>query len=214
MEEEILIGEQPQSVVQTTSAAASDDLGGINEESGSLKKFKSTESLLRAYEDLEKEFTRKSQKLSELEKTIEADNVEKSTPEYSKENWREKTKEFLEKNSEAKKFAGEISQMLHEDKDLACLPNSLELAYAKILASKYKSNEELVEDNNFLTNHIYNNEKIVETIIKKYISEVNNKNIPPIILNPKASSVGFVAPAQPNNLGEAKALVEKLFTLK
>lgn len=212
MNEDLEFREQPTSVVSATVAEANNEDFSVNNEEGSLGKFKNANSLLKAYEDLEKEFTRKSQKLSELEKSIQADNVEKSTPSYAKEDWQEKTKEFLEKNSEAKNFAEEISKVLFEDKDLACLPNSLELAYAKVLASKYKSNEELINSSEFLENYVYNNENIKNNIIKTYLKEVNNNQTPPIVLNSKGSSVGFVAPSKPKNLKEARLAVEKLFT--
>lgn len=211
MNEELEVREQPNCVTATVAEANNDELS-INDNMGSLGKFKNANSLLKAYEDLEKEFTRKSQRLSELEKSIEKDNVEKSTPSYAKSDWQEKTKEFLSNNSEAKDFAEEISKILFEDKDLACLPNSLELAYAKVLASKYRSNEELVKDDQFLENFIYNDEKIKNTIIKKYLSEVNNNHVPPIVLNSKGTTVGFVAPEKPKNLSEAKLAVERLFT--
>ena len=212
MNEDLEFREQPTSVVSATVAEANNEDFSVNNEEGSLGKFKNANSLLKAYEDLEKEFTRKSQKLSELEKSIQTDNVEKSTPSYAKEDWQEKTKEFLEKNSEAKNFAEEISKVLFEDKDLACLPNSLELAYAKVLASKYKSNEELINSSEFLENYVYNNENIKNYIIKTYLKEVNNNQTPPIVLNSKGSSVGFVAPSKPKNLKEARLAVEKLFT--
>ncbi len=212
MSEELEIREQPTSVVSATVAEANCDDISVNNEEGSLGKFKNANSLLKAYEELEKEFTRKSQRLSELEKMFESDNVEKSTPGYSKSDWQEKTKEFLQKNSGAKNFAEEISKMLFEDKDLACLPNSLEMAYAKVLASKYKSNEELINSSEFLDNYVYNNENIKNNIIKTYLKEVNNNQTPPIILNSKGASVGFVAPTKPKNLKEARLAVEKLFS--
>lgn len=212
MNEDLEFREQPTSVVSATVAEANNEDFSVNNGEGSLGKFKNANSLLKAYEDLEKEFTRKSQKLSELEKSIQTDNVEKSTPSYAKEDWQEKTKEFLEKNSEAKNFAEEISKVLFEDKDLACLPNSLELAYAKVLASKYKSNEELINSSEFLENYVYNNENIKNNIIKTYLKEVYNNQTPPIVLNSKGSSVGFVAPSKPKNLKEARLAVEKLFT--
>ena len=215
MEDEKILGEQPIDSVTANFAEANGENGSINTSQGSpSQKFKSVESLQKAYDDLEKEFTRKSQKLSELMKSIESDNVEKSIPQYSKESWRENIKEFLSKNEKARSFASEISEVLFQDKDLACMPNSLELAYAKVLANKYKSNDELIESENFLNDYVYNNEKIVGNIINKYLSNVNTNKVPPIVLNVKGSSVGFVAPTSPNSLSDAKTIVEKLFNSK
>lgn len=176
-----------------------------------IGKFKSVDSLHSAYLDLEKQFTKKSQRLSELEKLAEQDNVAKNTPCYARENWRNQVKEFVATNKNALDYASEISDELMKDNNLACLPNSLELAYAKILARKYKTADELVSDKDFLNNHILKNNDIKNQIIKEYVKSVNFEKSPPVVLSNKRSSVGFSLPQKPENLQEAKKMVEKLF---
>lgn len=53
-----------------THTAEADSNEGDKKAGASLKKFKNIESLLKAYENLEAEFTRKSQKLAELENLL------------------------------------------------------------------------------------------------------------------------------------------------
>lgn len=80
MQEELKTGEQP---IENQALIADANKSELNEfknekenaldaENGSLGKFKNTESLLNAYNNLQAEFTRKCQKLKELEKTNEA----------------------------------------------------------------------------------------------------------------------------------------------
>lgn len=94
MEEKEIIMEQPKAAAQVTEVIDKEkvaevlpkkyeDDGAYRGAEGSIGKFKNTESLLNAYNSLQAEFTRKCQKLSELE---EAAKVEKSADEYIKEN--------------------------------------------------------------------------------------------------------------------------------
>lgn len=179
--------------------------------SSSMGKFKNAESLHSAYLDLEKEFTKKSQRLSELEKKQEQDNVEKSTPYYLKENWREEIKSFLSTHNNALDYASEISDELMKDNNLACLPNSLELAYSKVLARKYKSADEMINDKEFIEQKILKNEQVKNQIIKDYLKNVGLKDTPPVVLSTKGSTVGFGVQDKPKSLNEAKKMVEKLF---
>ncbi len=221
MKEKNNIGEQPkESVLENAKVLEKDEVeNNLNtdelektESSGSpFGKFKNADSLHSAYLDLEKQFTKKSQRLSELEKAVEQDNVVRKTPCFERENWRSEVKEFLSSHSGALEHASDISNELISDNNLACLPNSLELAYAKVLARKNKSASELLNDKEFVENNILKNDNIKNRIIKEYIESVNLKKTPPVVLSNKGSSVGFSLPQKPANLQDAKAMVEKLF---
>ena len=108
-------------------------------------------------------------------------------------------------------YAKEIAKKIMQDDDLACMPNCLDLAYKEVLASKYKSEEELSKDDNFLSNYVYNNEKIKEKIVTEYLKDLKNNNTPPIILNVKGDSVGVTSPTKPKDLSEAREIVARLF---
>ena len=83
--EEIL--EQPQLDSTEQGTAVQTDEGSLNEQkTGSISKFKDTDELLRAYQSLEKEFTKKCQQLSEITKERQQDVI----PAYQNQNWQER----------------------------------------------------------------------------------------------------------------------------
>ena len=177
-------------------------------------KFKNADTLYKGYQDLQSEFTRKSQRLSELEKSIELDNVKKNTPIYDTENWQEELSAFLKKYKNASKFSKDISNEILSDKDLAIKPNSLEIAYGRVLGKKFKTNEELVQDENFLNEYIFSNDKIKEKIIKDYVNQIKSNNLNPLFVSSAKGSITGVNNGSPRTLSEAKLMTEKLFSLK
>ena len=174
-------------------------------------KFKNADALYKGYQDLQSEFTRKSQRLSELEKSIELDNVKKNTPIYDTENWQQELSAFLKKYKNASSFSKDISNEILSDKDLAILPNSLEVAYGRVLGKHFKTNEELIRDENFLDEYVFNNKEIKEKIIKDYLKEIRNKNNNPLFVSSSQGTVTGINNAQPKTLQEAKLMTEKLF---
>ena len=151
-------------------------------ENGSIYgKFKDATSLLNAYNSLQKEFTRKSQKLAELTKsnmttpayseanisTDTSNNIDTNqskekgeTPVYMQENWKNKVETFFQNNQQAKKYAKEIANKIVSDKHLSHNENCLEYAYALIDQQHKVDPANLVNDPEFLSNNIYNNESI------------------------------------------------------
>ena len=182
---------------------------------GSQSKFKDVKSLEQAYLNLQSEFTRKCQRLSELEKSsgdnlLESKNLENNQPFYETESWQESVNNFLKQNPNANEFASEIVNEILKDKDLANNPNSLSIAYNKILASKYIPKQNLLEDEDFINNYILTNEKINEKIISNYIKKLNN-NIPKVIASSHLSSVGLTPNKKPTTLEEARVLANNMF---
>ena len=182
---------------------------------GSQSKFKDVKSLEQAYLNLQSEFTRKCQRLSELEKSsgdnlLESKNLENNKPFYETESWQESGNNFLKQNPNANEFASEIVNEILKDKDLANNPNSLSIAYNKILASKYIPKQNLLEDEDFINNYILTNEKINEKIISNYIKKLNN-NIPKVIASSHLSSVGLTPNKKPTTLEEARVLANNMF---
>ncbi len=209
MEEKITIGEQPAETCTVSVAAASEDKSNDVSDAGSpFGKFKDAASLLNGYQELEKEFTKKSQELSELKKSSEVDNA--VAPIYKTEGWQEQVDEYLANNRYGAQFAKEIARTLMQDEKLASMPNCLDLAYNQVLASKYISKEDLVADEEYLNNYIYNNEKIKSAIISNYLKDLKNNSAPPIILQ-AGGAVGLNSPTKVKSLSEAKSIVERLF---
>ena len=202
-----LSGEQPE---QNTYVAAASDGSEVSDSEGSpLGKFKDAISLLNAYNSLQSEFTKKCQKLSELEKSS-SDNVESdSTPCYLKEDWHSTLTEFLNTHKSAKMFTKQIAEELSQDKVLACSKNPLQIAYARVLDKHYKSDEELVNDDKFLTSYLSNNPQLVTQIIQRYLGDL--PKAPKVISSSKGSSASLSPAITPTNLSEARDLVQLLF---
>ncbi len=111
-------------------------------EIGSLNgKFQNEQELLKAYQNLEKEFTKKSQELSSLKKQNDAKSSEQNEL-FCGESWAGDVEKFLTENPKAKKHAVEISNILIEDKELKKSKNPLQSAWQAWLAKNYMDQED------------------------------------------------------------------------
>ena len=164
--------EQPENLDNVLVADAKIEEDTPSSNNGSqYGKFKDVDSLLTAYNNLQAEFTRKCQKLSELEKN-DKENLEKieleKMPIFETDDWQNKVSNFLEQNKDAKKYANEISNYILNDPELQNDKNALELAWAKVVSEKYKSPESIVSDDKFIDDFVMSNEHIKQKIISKY----------------------------------------------
>lgn len=206
---EMLNGEQPEQ--EDAYVAAASEKSEVSESEGSpLGKFKDAKSLLNAYNSLQSEFTKKCQRLSELEKVGTEDNVKEDlTPCYLKEDWHSTLAEFLNSHKSAKVFTKQIAEELSKDKVLACSKNPLQIAYARVLDKHYKSDEELVNDDKFLTSYLSQNPQLVTQIIQRYLGQL--PKAPKVISSSKGSSTSLSPAITPTSLNEARDLVQLLF---
>ncbi len=198
--EENVFGEQPEIEEQVQS----DCIVGTSKSSndGSLGKFKDAESLLVAYNNLQAEFTKKCQKLSELENS-------KNKVVYDDENWNKRVASFLDENPEAKKFSKEISEYILSNPELKNNEKVLELAWSKIAMQNYKEPKNLIDDKDFLNNYIFNNENIKKQILENYLKNV--KSSPMVISGSDGVMPSSKEVYRPSNLKDAKKIVEKYF---
>lgn len=169
--------------------------GSIN-----LGKFKDAESLLKAYNSLQTEFTKKSQKLSELEN---------SNTEFNKdEKLNQAIKELEQDYGIAQRFSQNIKQAL-KNVDADNYSNLAKEELIKNLQSSYKSAEEFACDEQFLQQFIYNNEKIKENIIKSYLANIKS-NTPIKLVSNVSSSIPLSPPANPTTIKDAGRLAQKI----
>ena len=96
------------------------------------------------------------------------------------------------------------------DEKLRNNEKGLELAYAKVLENKYIPHKDLVNDNKFLEEFIFNNEKIKEKIINEYVSSVQSAQSP-IKLSTSGYNRGVAHNINIGSLEEAKKYVENMF---
>lgn len=202
-----IVGEQPENLSSTLNAEEQPENMELN--SGSpISKFKSVKELGMAYQNLEKEFTQKCQKVKELTDKINAlDNTE-FVPEYERDDWEKNVKDFFENQPLAKDFVAEISEVLSSDESIAKGQNSLQNALTKVLAGKFVPYEKLICDEEFLNNYIYSNHEISEKIINNYLDGLQQKKAMPLISSVSGSGT-FTSPVKkPKTIKDAGKMVE------
>ncbi len=165
-----------------------------------IGKFKNPEELLRAYGMLEKEFTKKSQRLKELENAMQA-------PFKKEEDWKEAVDKFFERTPSAKPFAKDIAKILIDNPDLRQDKNCLDVALVSVLSEKFKTPEELLSDGQFLNDYVLCSDTVKQAVIEKYLGEMR-KGMPPTIMS--RGGLQCVAPdTKPKTIEEAGALFLK-----
>ena len=169
--------------------------GSIN-----LGKFKDTESLLKAYNSLQTEFTKKSQRLSELEN---------SKTEFNKEEKLNKAlEELTQDHNIAQQFLSEIREEL-KGEEIQDYSQVVREQLLKKLSSNYKSASDLIMDENFLNNYVYNNQAIRENIIREYLSNLTNI-APTRVMSNISSSIPISPPNVPTTIKEAGKLAKNI----
>lgn len=180
-------------------------------------KFKDATSLLNAYNSLEKEFTKKSQKLSELLKNSDS-NQELQTSETKTEtlplfkdsSWQTKVSQFFETNPEAKAHAKEIASTIMADKFLAKNPNCLNYAYALAELKNKVKPADLLNDPNYIE-EILANQNIKNKVIANYLQSVSNSKHNLRFISGEANSISPTQPSnKPKSIKEASNILKKL----
>lgn len=205
------IEEQPQNSPKVDLMAVEPNINEneqIGEKGSLLVKFKSVDELCKAYENLEKEFTKKCQQLSTLDKSC--DNVDE-TPQYERETWNEKVSSFIKENELAKNYTKEISEQLLADTELSKKDDALSLAFLRVLQNNFKSEKDLVASEGFLENYIYNNEEIKTRIVEKYLNDISLNKTVPLITNFKGTNGIMASKFVPKNIQEAGKYAETIF---
>lgn len=157
-------------------------------------KFKDVNALLEAYNNLEKEFTKKCQRLSALEK----DKVKEG--ETLKKQVDEKLSLFLSSNGEASAYKEELLAKVNENDSLKRMDDPFGYVWAEMVFDKIK-NQKLTDES--VKNYILSNENIKNAVIENYINQLA-ENKSPVIISSKGNRVATVATQNPSNLNDAK----------
>lgn len=201
----------------------------LKESGSNIGKFKDSASLLEAYNNLEREFTKKSQKLAELLKNSGKNNNENSaqsvinlvennfsnqqaqTEKYKQDGWTTYANDFILKNPDAKQFAGEMFEIIKNDKTIASSPNCLEYAFAIAKQKHQVSTENLLNDQTFIDKHVLNNERIKETIINDYLKSLAQGNTVPRFISGTTQNIAVTTPeTKPKTIKDASNILRKL----
>ena len=157
-------------------------------------KFKDVNALLEAYNNLEKEFTKKCQRLSALEK----DKVKED--ETLKKQVDEKLSLFLSSNGEASAYKEELLAKVNENDSLKRMDDPFGYVWAEMVFDKIK-NQKLTDES--VKNYILGNENIKNAVIENYINQLA-ENKSPVIISSKGNRVATVDTQNPSNLNDAK----------
>lgn len=204
--EQAVISPETESVTESSSATD-------NGKDASVGKFANSEELLKAYTNLEAEFTKKCQQLKEAERRSEPavapSDAAGSAPLYESEEWEDRVAAFLENYPIAEEYAAEIGTILKEDASLAKEQNCLEIALGRAVAKSYKKPESIIEDENFLEQYVYQNDKIRDRVIKDYLDGLSPLVGAPRTI-PHGGAAAILPPTRARSIEEAGAMAEKL----
>ncbi len=179
--------------LQDDNQDSTENEGENKEQKQNFGKFKNPSELYKAYCELEREFTKRSQKLKQLES--------EQGGFASEEQWREAVDKFFNETPSAKSFAKEIACKIMEEPQLKNDRNCLSVALTRVLLDKFKSPEELMQDGQFLEKYVFGSKDVKDRIVSEYLSSVRNGQ-PPIILVENGTQC--VAPSlKPRTIQEA-----------
>ena len=180
---------------------------------GSLGKFKDAQSLLTAYNNLQAEFTKKCQALSQLKTQSEdaSKEVKETLPIYERPDWTEKVGAFLEKNKQAQPFAKDIANLILQDEELSKSDSALDLAFAKIISQSFVAPAKVVEDEKFVNDYILTSEKVKNAVLNLYFKELQNNKVPPVLNDKTRTSQVLYKVPSASSLSEAKDIVKQMF---
>lgn len=190
--------EQPSNTIEENEPVSP----SINHDDGStLGKFKDAKTLLDAYNSLQAEFTKKCQKLAELQRNNTNNAI------FNNNGSIENNLNDITDNDKYKK---EITEILANDSEISNLPNKYHVAMKIITESERKAVENL-NNQEFLDKYIINNSQVSDTIISKYLSNLNNISSAPKVLSGSASNVYFTPKDNtPKTLKEAGEIFSKM----
>jgi formyltetrahydrofolate hydrolase len=166
-----------------------------------LGKFKDTKTLLDAYNSLEAEFTKKCQKLADLQRELQNNAIFNNSQTLD---------DVLKDATDKDKYKKEITEILANNLEISNLPNKYQVAFNIIQESNRRAVENL-NNQEFLENYVLSNKEINQTIISKYLSNLNNISSLPKIISGSASNVYFTPKDNaPKTLKEAGEVFSKM----
>lgn len=176
---------------------------GEAEKGETIGKFKSVEALYDAYNNLEKEFTKKCQRLSEIEKDKIMDEKK------IHEDVERKLNLFLSTNGEATPFKDTLLNKVLESDSLKTMEDPFSFAWAEMVFDNLKNPK---EKDSIASNYVLNNDKIKEAIIQNYVNQLA-ENKSPIKISSSGNRVATTVTTQkPETLSDAKKMLYDLLS--
>lgn len=162
-----------------------------------IGKFKTVEALLDAYTNLQAEFTKKCQRLSQLEKEKIALETKPDTEQV--------LQQFLSANVEAAPYAAEIKEILNS----GASADAASSAWAKVVLNRLAKGD---AQDQIVNRYILSSDELKKTIVENYLNALSAQKPPIVISSQKGERVSSAELGTPTSLSEAKRLVEKMFS--
>ncbi len=164
---------------------------GDKKEETSYGKFNSAEELLKAYRSLESEFTKRSQRLKELESGI-------GVPAQKNE-----VKSLYEKYPVAERYAEEVNDEIAKSAGA----ESFEGALLNVLSRKVKSEDEMARDQGVIKKVLGDKEN-KEYVINGYIERIRENSSFKSL--PKGGAIPVAPSYRPGSIKEAGEIAKKI----
>lgn len=178
-----------------------ENLQSENNESSIFGKFKDAQTLLDAYNSLQAEFTRKSQKLADIQKSLNDNAL------FSKS---DSLEEILSDENDLEKYKKEVTEILDNDTTLSNLPNK-NLIALKIIKEAERKTAETLNNQDYIDKYIEENENIKEKILSKYLSSLNDISSAPKVISGNSSNIYFSPSLNiPKTLKDAGDILAKM----
>lgn len=217
MEEKMNVGEQPENIEpsqnlkenvagspeQVLQESESATISSEAERGVPIGKFKSVDDLFEAYNNLQAEFTRKSQRLSELEK----DKMSESSQDNVIEN---KFQTFLSKNQEAAVYADEIKSRAMQSESLKNDDACFDIVWAEMLYEKLSGPNKAKEP--IVQNLVLKDEELKNLVIENYMKQLQEQKTPVIMSSNSGERVTKTVAPKPDSFEQAKKIVLDLLS--
>lgn len=217
MEENMNVGEQPENIEtsqnleenvvgspeQVLQESESATISSEAERGVPIGKFKSVDDLFEAYNNLQAEFTRKSQRLSQLEK----DKMSESSQDNVIEN---KFQTFLSKNQEAVVYADEIKSRAMQSESLKNDDACFDIVWAEMLYEKLSGPNKAKEP--IVQNLVLKDEELKNLVIENYMKQLQEQKTPVIMSSNSGERVTKTVAPKPDSFEQAKKIVLDLLS--
>ena len=158
-----------------------------DEKEMSFGKFANAQALLVAYQNLEREFTKKSQQLKQLQKQTSCDN----------EDVLNEQKQPSPQTENMDNFALQNPDLMQKHIDNPAQAN-------EVFA------DQLARDKDFLEKHIFANKEVTNQVLQRYLLALSQNDLPATI-NASGGAMSLTPPNRPKTIKEASVLAQKLF---
>lgn len=190
---------------ETGSSAPAAESGANHDKNGmSVGKFRNPEELLKAYGELEREFTRRSQRLAEAERRLAAVSM---PHEPTEEEWKEAVDKFFRDTPAAKPFAKDMAKEIMRHPSLKEDGNCLHNALVRVLAAKFRTPEQLMSDGQFLNDYVLTSTAVKAAVVDGYLKGLRAGQ-PPVVMR-DGGQFGVAPRIVPKSIEEAGGLFLK-----